>query len=230
MTDPAASSAAATPASIPPGWYADHTVAGLMRWWDGANWTEHTAPSTAAPGSATSPANSGYGTVYTAVPERPTLPADRPVYSVFIWLIVLLPLVSIAGIFAWQPHVDISSGALATHPMSIYSSMFTPGYFVLVLTGWVGYALTAVFAYRDVAWLRRQGVVRPFPWPWVFLYSPVYVIGRSVIVHRVAKPRGRAPIWVLIAVVVVIFVATLVWTGLFFASMVEQIPVTGNVT
>ena len=202
-------------AAIPAGWYADTTTPGLMRWWDGAGWTEHTAP--AAPAAAP----------YGMVPQRPLLPADRPVYSPFIWLIVLLPLVSLALLFTWQPNLQFVTGAAGTptiDPLSIY----TPGYFVILAAGWIGYGLTVFFAYRDVVWLKRQGVVRPFHWAWTFLYSPVYVIGRSVIVFRVAAPRGRAPIWAFIGVLVLSFVIAIAWSVSWTTQLVTQLPAIGG--
>ena len=33
---------------IPPGWYPDHSNPSLQRWWDGRDWTAHTAPAVAA--------------------------------------------------------------------------------------------------------------------------------------------------------------------------------------
>ena len=30
--------------SAAPGWYADPSVYGAMRWWDGVQWTSHTTP------------------------------------------------------------------------------------------------------------------------------------------------------------------------------------------
>ena len=195
-------------AAVPPGWYDDGTGSGQQRWWSGVEWTEHVATPT--------------------VIVRPLLPADRPVYSVWIWLIVLLPLLSLGSFFLWQPNFDYlsSPGSLATpgYESRYLSSMFTPGYFVLLFGGWILYGLTAVFAWRDAVWLRKQGVVRPFAWPWVFLYSPAYVIGRSVIVRRVAAPRGLAPIWVLIAVVVLGFVVAIVWTVSLMSGMLSNLP------
>ena len=32
------------PRAVPPGWYADPQVAGMLRWWDGLVWTEHRQP------------------------------------------------------------------------------------------------------------------------------------------------------------------------------------------
>ena len=196
-------------AAVPPGWYDDGTGSGQQRWWSGVEWTEHVATPT--------------------VIVRPLLPADRPVYSVWIWLIVLLPLLSLGSFFLWQPNFDYlsSPGSLATpgYESRYLSSMFTPGYFVILFGGWILYGLTAVFAWRDAVWLRKQGVVRPFAWPWVFLYSPAYVIGRSVIVRRVAAPRGLAPIWVLIAVVALGFVVAIVWTVSLMSGMLSHLPV-----
>jgi hypothetical protein len=35
------------PDSYPPGWYADYDDTSFLRYWDGAEWTEHTHPTTA---------------------------------------------------------------------------------------------------------------------------------------------------------------------------------------
>jgi uncharacterized protein DUF2510 len=208
MSDSTASAASAPAAPIPPGWYDDGTGSGRMRWWSGVEWTEHVAAlySTGALG-------------------RPVLPADRPLYNAWIWLVVLLPLLSSASFFLWQPNFDYlnnisSSGDPVRFESGFFASLLTPGYFVIGLLGWAIYAVSVFFAYRDVVWLRRQGVERPFHWAWTFLLSWVYVIGRSVIVHRVAAPRGRAPIWVMIAVIVASLIITTVWTvGMMYSIM-----------
>ena len=196
-------------AAVPPGWYDDGTGSGQQRWWSGVEWTEHVATPT--------------------VIVRPLLPADRPVYSVCIWLIVLLPLLSLGSFFLWQPNFDYLSSPAGTpeYESRYLSSMFTPGYFVILGLSFVSYGLTALFAWRDSIWLRAQGVVRPFSWPWVFIPSYgglVYVIGRSVIVRRVAAPRGLAPIWVLIAVVVLGFVVAIVWMVSLMSGMLSHLP------
>ena len=202
-------------AAVPPGWYDDGTGSGL-RWWSGVEWTEHVA----------TPTSVGIA--------RPLLPADRPVYGVWIWLIVLLPLLSYLSFFLWQPSFDYlsvdprSPGAVT----SMYASMLTPGYFVIVAWSWVLYGLTVVFAWRDVVWLRGQGVVRPFAWPWAFLLPGwgglVYLIGRSVIVRRVAAPRGLTPIWVAIAVIAVGFVVSIVWVISLMSGLMSHLPVYGS--
>jgi hypothetical protein len=192
-------------AAIPPGWYDDGTGSGRMRWWSGTDWTEHVAG-----GSSNAPA-------------RPALPADRPVYGVWIWLIVLLPLLSSVSLLFYRPNFDyLSTGSLSSR---VYpTSMFTPAYFLIALLGWAVYGASVFFAYRDVVWLRKQGVVRPFHWAWTFLLSWVYVIGRSVIVHRVAAPRGRVPIWVLIVVIVTRFVIAIAWTVTLMTGVMAHLP------
>jgi hypothetical protein len=202
-----------TPAAapIPAGWYDDGTGSGRQRWWSGTAWTEHVS----AP--------------YATVAARPALPADRPVYSVWIWLIVLLPLLSYGSFFFWQPNFDYlsnlsSPSGVSSMYSSMYASLLSPGYFLILFGGWILYGVTVVFAWRDVVWLRAQGVVRPFHWAWAFLYGIVYIIGRTVIVYRVAKPRGRAPIWVYIAVIAFGFLVSFVWTATLMSSMFSHLP------
>ena len=51
----------------PPGWYRDPQWAGQQRWWDGWQWTEHTAPGTPQPpspswgGTPTGASGAGWG-------------------------------------------------------------------------------------------------------------------------------------------------------------------------
>jgi len=125
---------------------------------------------------------------------------------------VLLPLLSYISFLFYRPDFSyLSSTDYLNDPTAFQAhymaEVFSPAYVVILLTGWLSYGLMVVFAWRDVVWLRKQGVVRPFHWAWTFLNSWVYIIGRSVIVYGVARPRGRAPIWVLIAVAVVGFTA-----------------------
>lgn len=217
-TTPSSSTAPAStpPTNIPPGWYDEGTGSGQMRWWSGADWTEHVAVPAAGPAAM-------------VAPVRPALPADRPVYSVWIWLVVLLPLLSSISVLFYRPDFSyLSNPDYLNDPLAFqshyFASLFSPAYVVVLLTGWLVYGLGVVFAWRDVVWLRGQGVVRPFHWAWTFLLSWVYVIGRSVIVYGVARPRGRAPIWVLIAVVVVSFAVSIVWTVSIMGGMYSHLP------
>ncbi|WP_440712091.1 DUF2510 domain-containing protein [Gordonia sp. FQ] len=47
-TAPPAAAPVPPPPAVPAGWYPDPNGAPLQRYWDGAAWTEHTAPQ--APG------------------------------------------------------------------------------------------------------------------------------------------------------------------------------------
>ena len=79
-------------------------------------------------------------------------------------------------------------------------------------------------AYRDHQYLSRLGVVRPFHWARAFLSSLVYVIGRGVIVRKVAGPRGLAPTWAAVAVTAVAVVNAFMWSAVFLASFFQQLP------
>ena len=114
-------------------------------------------------------------------------------YTPFIWTLALLPFVSLALNALYRPEFRFRtvSGLRTVDP----TSTFTPGYFALLGLGLVLYALQIVFAWLDHRELLRRGVERPFHWAWSFLQAAVYIIGRSVIVHRVARPRGLVPLW-----------------------------------
>jgi hypothetical protein len=188
-----------------PGWYADPTGQAGVRWWDGSQWTSYSAPH-AAGGAA-------------AVP-RPALPATTPVYTLFIWLIVFLPVLSSVTVFFYRPSFRLTEigGVQTIDPGSI----FTLGYVAVLLIDMVVYALNIVFAALDHRALVRAGVVRPFHWAFAFL-GVVYTIGRSVIVYQVARPRGLATVWATIGLVVFQIILSFVWSALLTAQLTSQL-------
>ncbi|BCW11794.1 hypothetical protein NtRootA4_28570 [Arthrobacter sp. NtRootA4] len=156
------------------------------------------------------------------VPQpRPQISAQTPVYNPFIWVITFLPLVSVIFMLTWQPEfrmITTRQGVTTVDPFSIY----TPAYFLLMGSGFVSYGLSVFFAYLDRQRLLKSGVERPFHWAWAFLNSVVYVIGRSVIVNKVAPKRGLWPIWATIAVFVISLVVSGIWMSNFMQSMYSQ--------
>lgn len=206
--------------SIPAGWYPDPAGTARQRWWDGTAWTEnYTENATAA---ATAPAQPY---TQTAAAEAVQAPAGINVYTPFIWLIALLPLVPIVAlltidwgsIFRFDP-TDPTSAVAAT-----FGIFLAPGYLIALFGGFIVYGLNAFFAYRDYTYLASVGVVRPFFWAWTFLSSVVYVIGRSVVVGRRTGGRGKAPMWIAIGSVVFSFVISIVMTVQMFAAMTDSI-------
>src|SRR6187402_2936903 len=195
--------------SVPAGWYADPTGQAGLRWWDGSTWSDQTA---AAP-AGLAPA-----------PERPSVDPSAPIYGPFIWIIVLLPLLAVATLFLYRPQFHYSYVAGSDIPM-MTSNVFTPGYVAMLLIDLVIYGVIVLLAFFDHRRLLAVGVQRPFPWPWAFLNGAVYAIDRSLIVHRVARPRGLTPIWVLIAVYAVSFIVAIVWTVMFTTQMISQMPI-----
>jgi hypothetical protein len=218
--------------AAPAGWYTDPAGTGRLRWWDGAAWTDQfsTPPHPVHQGWQTAPgpyagANPYAGGSPYAVRfayERPLLRRNAPVYNPLIWVITLLPLLSIVLLLLWNPELRfIIVGRQQTlDPWSL----FTPAYFLVLFSGLATYAASIVLAYVDSQRLKREGVVRPFHWAWSFLSSAVYVIGRSVIMAKVARGRGLAPIWVLIGVFVLNIVVTNIKMSALMSSMIETIP------
>ena len=164
-----------------------------------------------------------YGQTY--APTRPRLADGARVYNVYIWLVVALPFLSVVLLPFYQPHFDFVTSSDGSY---VYNgspfAMFGPMYFVLLGVGFLAYALSVVFAWLDYRDLERVGVVRPFHWAWTFLTPLVYVIGRSVIVRRVAPGRGLAPIWVTIGLYVLSLVISFAWVISLTSSMLHCIP------
>lgn len=183
-----------TGAAAPAGWYDDPAGSGQKRWWDGTQWTENLHD----------PSLEVYG-----AEAKPVVGAGTPVYNAFIWLIVLLPLLSIASLIGFDMRDYMSR--VMQDPSNASAALFSTGYLVLMLLNWGIYLVTALLAYFDWKRLARDGFVRPFHWAWAFLGSTVYVIGRSVVVKR-RSGRGLLPIWILIAVMVLGFIVAIVKT------------------
>jgi len=203
--------------TTPPGWYPDPWNPSSQRFWDGAQWTHRVSG----------------GSPQRVV--RPRLAENAPIYGPFIWVIALLPLVS--GITIWFLHFDFAPlaayireaqaaqqlGLPTPQPPFTGMSLLGPAYWVTSVCNFLGYAAAVVLSYFDQRRLERIGVVRPFSWAWAFLTAGVYVIGRSVIVRRVASPRGLTPIWVFIGSYVVTLISAMVWTIAFVGQLATEL-------
>lgn len=232
-------STAGSNAAAPPGWYPDPASPGNLRWWDGSRWTDQfstpqqsvqmTGPYPGyAPGNyAASPYGPGHYATgnYTLVPfQRPSISRDTPVYSALIWVITLLPLLSTLLLLFWTPEFRFISFGRQQTPALDPWPVFTPTYFMLLFSGFGAYVASVLLAYFDSERLKRSGVIRPFHWAWSFLSSGVYVVGRSVIVSKVARGRGLVPVWVLIGVVLLNIVVTNIKMSALMSTMIETIP------
>lgn len=188
-----------------PGWYPEPDGTEGQRWWDGSRWTEYATPLAAPPYEP-------YGTARTTVPE------GTPTGNVWIWLVAVLPILPFIPFF----FVDVSGYMLRsmTDPMAQFAMYLDPMYLATTLLGWAVYGASVWFAALDRRELRRLGYSRPFHWAWAFLWSLVYVVGRTVVVRRQAG-RGSGPMAVAIAVNVAIVIGTFVWAGMLFASLMD---------
>ncbi|SKA90867.1 Protein of unknown function [Agreia bicolorata] len=170
----------------PAGWFPDPSGGPGSRWWDGQKWTEHVSDptlSTFAPVGA---------------PRR--VAQGTPVYTPFIWLITLLPLVSILVVALWD--TDAYMRASLNSASDPFAQFRDPGYLLIQALGFVFYGVSVLLAYFDFKTLSARGFDRPFHWAWTFLGSTVYIIGRTVIVRRRAGGGAMVPIWITIGVFV----------------------------
>ncbi|MBD8206096.1 DUF2510 domain-containing protein [Microbacterium sp. CFBP 8790] len=171
-----------------------------------------------APAYPGTPAPAGYGG-YPAAPSvgaQPVLRRDIPTNTVWVWLVVFLPLVGVLSLFLfdWSSYIRESfyaglygePGAMGTD--AIVSTVATLASVVLG-------ALVVLFSFLDWRQLRARGVEKPFHWAWSFLVlvigsGLVYVIGRGVVLRR-RTGSGLAPVWASIVVTVVSIVIAAIW-------------------
>ncbi|MGP3534867.1 DUF2510 domain-containing protein [Microbacterium sp. RD1] len=195
---------------VPPGWYDDPEDPRSKRWWNGLAWTDDRQP--AAEPVFTAPA----APAYAAYPSYPSAPAattpelrrDIATNTVWIWVVVLLPLLSLVPLFFvdWAGYIEGTVRDSMQSPSTAWMSSFTGFSLVLTLVGWVLVAVQIVAAYLDWRALRARGIQRPFHWAWIFftlvISNGVYVIGRGVVLRR-QTGSGLGPVWAWIAVTVV---------------------------
>lgn len=214
-----------------PGWYPDPSGSGGQRWWDGGAWSEYVqqfAPGQYAQAPAHTPSAQAPAYVPTAYDQPypvpgaiPGVPAGTPAYTWFIWIIVLLPLLSLVGLAFFDLSGYLASAVSSSSaPLRMMTS---PGYLAFTAVGWISYFGTVALAFGDHRALTRLGYRRPFHWAWAFLGAIVYVIGRTVVVKR-RSGRGLAPIWVMIAMYIVSFVVVVVKVAGAISVIMATIP------
>ena len=231
--------------TTPAGWYADPAGSSQLRWWDGSGWTDHlqaSAPAAPAPSVAPTYAPAGnaapaYGAApayaYPATAGLPSVPAGTPAYGPFIWVITLLPLISLLLIPVLLPSLEdqLRSSMSDPYGQQLYGGYSMSGLVVqgvLNLLSLLIAAAVIVLAYFDHRWLLRAGYARPFHWAWAFLVT-VYPIGLSVVVRR-RSGRGIAPMWVAIAIAaigLIVGIALVVWV---FSEVFSMMPSYGNLS
>ncbi|MGX5695710.1 DUF2510 domain-containing protein [Agromyces soli] len=235
---------------IAAGWYPDPAGSGGQRWWDGIGWTQHVTPPepapVAAPAAPAVPAAPAAAQPFAAVAAAPQplaqytaqapayrpemlgrdtqVPVSTPTGTVWVWLLIFLPLLSSVPLFFWDVRGYMERSL--SDPYGSMSMMLDPWYLALMGLGWLAYGVGVLFAYLDYAALGRLGYGRRFHWAWTFLSSLVYVIGRCVIVRRQADGRGAAPMWTMIGVTIASFVIGIAYAVWMMTVMFEVIAST----
>ena len=199
--------------SAPAGWYPD--AAGAPRWWDGYGWAdEYRAPPD---------------------PRPPQAAPGTSSHTVWVWLIVLLPLLSLYPAFVYLDQmlrgmVDLvalfPTGGSTPDPQRLVAAelalFFNPWFLVLLVIGWGSSALYVWFAFLDARELERRGFADPFHWLWTLLSPLAYVIGRHAVIRR-RGGKGAAPLIVTIAIQIAVFIAAMVWTVVLVLQMTAAI-------
>ncbi|MCM6762261.1 DUF2510 domain-containing protein [Rathayibacter sp. ZW T2_19] len=156
-------------------------------------------------------------------PRDPGIVSSTP----WIWVVVLLPLLSALSILLLPPDLVVESAMSSAYGPSSsmgVSTAYLLGLGAVQVIGFLIYAAEVVFAFLDWRQLKRAGIQRPFHWAWAFLAAPyVYVIGRSVVVKRVTG-GGLLPLWILLGVIAVSFVVGIVWAGALLSEMSQSFP------
>ena len=86
--------------TAPAGWYPEPDGREGQRWWDGTRWTEYATP-LAAPPQPHSQQRSQASAPYDAE-ARARVPEGTPVDTVWIWLVVALPILPVVAFLFWD--------------------------------------------------------------------------------------------------------------------------------
>ncbi|MDQ1136236.1 uncharacterized protein (DUF983 family) [Microbacterium sp. SORGH_AS 1204] len=183
----------------------------------------------------TTPTAGGYPSApsvgYDTAPRR-----DIPTNTVWIWLLVALPLVSVVSLFAFDWGSYIRESVYAELYADPFASPSTAGVVLTAVSSVLSIVLlaaTVLFAFLDWRALRARGIEQPFHWAWSFFVlligsGLVYIIGRSVVVRR-HTGKGLAPLWAAIAVTVVTWIIVSIWVVMLLAlvfSLVQELQYT----
>ena len=195
----------------------------------------------AYPAAPAAPAYSG-APAYPGAPQAAPAAAaparrDIPTNTVWIWLVVALPLVSLLTLFLfdWSTFIQESIYASAFPEQAPYAA--SSSFLVTAGTSEFGFVLaglTVLFSFLDWRQLRARGIQKPFHWAWsLFVLAissgGVYIIGRAVILRR-QTGKGLAPVWGWIAVTVISIVAVSIWFFVIFSqvfAIIEQLQYYG---
>lgn len=195
---------------VPAGWYPDPTDGTRGRYWDGTAWTEHIHD-----------------------PGRPVpaaelrAPAGTRWSTPWIWLLVLLPLVSLVTVFLVPLDGLIeSSFADPEDALQAQLALYTsPGYLLSIAIGWLSIALSVLFAVLDYRALRAAGVPKPLHWAWgffAFVSPAVYPIARAIVVRR-RTGAGFAVLWATIGVLLVTIIVTTVYVVGAMSTLMDAV-------
>lgn len=157
-----------------------------------------------------------------------TAPAGTKTGTVWIWLVVLLPLLSLPALFL----IDIAGYTRdvmqnPTSPSAMLSLYASPGFIVAMVLGFASTIASIVFCYLDWRALKARGVPSPFHWAFGFLVLAsagiVYPIGRSIVVKR-RTGAGYAPMVVAIVVFVLVILVSIVWAAVITSQILSMTP------
>ena len=160
--------------------------------------------------------------------------AGVPVASLVLTVVQLLAMSSILQDYFRELSTIIAAQRTdpyaALEMTSLMSSMVPMTFLTMALSvlSWGLLALGVVAASLDDKELGRLGYPRRFHWAWSFL-TPVYPIGRAVVVHR-QTGAGLATMWISIVATATTFVLSTAWSiWLTFAFFQQFIALRGTI-
>ncbi|MDF2990218.1 MAG: PPE-repeat protein [Microbacterium sp.] len=190
----------------------------------------------AVPGAVPAGGAPGYPVAPTgaATPARPDASTD----TIWVWLIVALPLVQLIALFLfdWRSLIEQTiytamlseQGSYSSSVMNFSLETTFLGLGASLLGLLIG-GLSVLFAFLDWRQLRARGIQKPFHWAWAFFVfvvtAGVYVIGRGIVLRR-QTGKGLGPVWGFIGVTAVSIVITTIWAVILMRevlSLIQQI-------
>lgn len=176
-----------------------------------------------------------HGAAHLAPSTIARVPPGTGSHTVWVWSIIGAMAVSIIPVvwfsvempgamieFMRSLPVDGGSPDIERVLLAELKLALAPWYWFSMLIVWTIFGASVWFAAMDMRTLAQRGFVKPFHWAWIFLATPVYIIGRHVVIRQ-RGGQGAGPLIAMIATEIVLLFLNLLLSAFLMTRLVAEL-------